>query len=190
MKNLFLVSFMLILSLSSCSTLMISVDRIERNGDRQVMSETKSVNIEGANYSIGLKAYQNPYTEEIDWLLLVSSFYYIPDNGVVLLKLGNNETLYLPINNLHIGEINMPSYGSSTSYKRDYYSSVYSLSENDLKDIAQYGILKIRISSKNVYRERSWKSDALGKYLICCRDIIYQRLMTTSHKKKSLWDEF
>lgn len=188
MKNIIL--FVTMLLFSSCSTLMISVDRIERNGDRQVMSETKSVNIEGAEYSIGLKAYQNPYTQNVDWLLLVSSFYYIPDDGAVLLKLGNNETIYLPINNLNIGEVNMPSYGSSSSYKRDYYSSVYSLSEKDLADIAQYGILKIRISSKNVYRERSWKSDILGKYLIYCKDVIYRRLVTTSLKKKSLWDEF
>lgn len=157
MKNI--VLFVAMLLFSSCSTLMISVDRIEHNGDRQVMSETKSVNIEGASYSIGLKAYQNPYTLNIDWLLLVSSFYYIPDDGAVLLKLGNHETICLPVNNRNVGEVNMPSYGTSTSYKRDYYSSVYSLSEKDLANIAQHGILKIRISSKNVYRERSWESD-------------------------------
>lgn len=84
----------------------------------------------------------------------------------------------------------MPTYGSSTSYKQDYYSSVYSLSEKDLADIAEHGILKIRISSKNIYRERYWKSDVLGKYLINCRDVIYKRLVTTSHRKKSMWDEF
>ena len=56
---------------------------------------------------------------------------------MLLIKLSNSEVMSLPINNLHIGQINQRSYSYSIgnisyftpSRTADYYSAIFALSE-------------------------------------------------------------
>ena len=91
----------------------------------------------------------------------------------MLLKLGNGDIVYLPVNNVHVGKVTMPSYGVTIgtitsitpSTQADYYSSVYELKEEDMNKIDIYGISKIRISNGVEYFDKKYRSNSLGKFL-------------------------
>lgn len=102
----------------------------------------------------------------------------------------------LPINNLHIGQINLPSYSYNignisylTPYRTaDYYSAIFALSDEQFCKIEKYGIIKIRISSHSSYNEKSWGKDKLGKFILKCRKLINSRLRSTTVKR--IYDGF
>lgn len=179
----------------------ISVDRIEYDGRRQVMTTSKDLKLNKVKYSIGLKTFSDEY--KTDWCLYISSFFVIPEDAVVLLKLGNNEVIFLPINNLSVNNISVPNYTpiftdgnvgwiAGTS-KADYYCSIFEISENDLNKIEQYGIIKIRISAlNNSYREKEWfiANEILGKYLTKSKKKILKRLEIDSVKENDIWTDF
>ena len=101
------------LAIALCFTLIslnaqsISVDRIEEDGKRQIMTETKSFYINQSKFHIGLKAFVDQDSE--DWLLLISSYHYLSEDTEVLLKLGNGEIIYLPVNNVRVSKVNSPT---------------------------------------------------------------------------------
>ena len=179
----------------------ISVDRIEYDGSRQVMTTSKDLKLNKVKYSIGLKMFSNEY--KMDWCLYISSFCVIPEDAIVLLKLGNEEVIFLPINNLSVSNISVPNYipiftngnvgwVAGTS-KTDYYCSIFEISENDLYKIEQYGIIKIRISAlNNSYREKEWfiTNEILGRYLTKSKKKILKRLEINSPDKKDIWTDF
>ena len=76
----------------------ISVDRIEADGTNQIMTNTEDFVIGGTKYSFGMKVFESSFSKE--WFLLISSFLYISDYTNVLLKLGNGDIVYLPVNNV------------------------------------------------------------------------------------------
>lgn len=182
-----------ILSINSFAQ-KIEVDRIEDDGSRQLMCSGKKEKLDGKEYNFTVKAYEK--YGDIDWCLLVSSFYYIPNNATLLIKLSNNEIMSLPINNLHIGQINLPSYSYNignisylTPYRTaDYYSAIFALSDEQFCKIEKYGIIKIRISSHSSYNEKSWGKDKLGKFILKCRKLINSRLRSTTVKR--IYDGF
>lgn len=173
----------------------ISVDRIENDGRHQIMTSSKDYSIDGAKYSISMKVYESSY--RTDWCLLISSFYYIPSSAEVLLRLGNDELIYLQCNNVRVGQVTTPGYGIpigsityiSPSKEVDYYSSIYELKPSDLDKIEEYGIKKIRISSGTSYRDKEFSSNTLGKFLKKCRRKIQERL-DNPLEKKGLFDDF
>lgn len=191
-----IIGFVLGLFISlSLSAQKVSVDRIESDGRHQIMTKSKEYTIDDAKYSICLKVYDGARSR--DWCLLISSFYYISSSAEVLLKLGNDEIIYLPCNNLSVGKVTSPGYGIpiggityiSPSQQVDYYSSIYELSIEQMDKIAEYGVKKIRISSGTKYRDRDFISNSLGKFLMKCRKNIQNRL-DNPLKKKSLYDDF
>ena len=114
-----------------------------------------------------------------------------------MLKLGNDDLIYLSCNNVHVGQITTPSYGIpigsityiSPSEEVDYYSSIYELKPSDLDKIDNFGIKKIRISSGTSYRDKEFSSNSLGKFLKKCRKKIRERL-DNPIEKKGLFDDF
>lgn len=158
------------------------------------MCSSKEEKLDGAKYDFLVKAYEKDGI--IDWCLLVSSFNYIPDNAILLLKLGNSDILNIPINNLHIGKINMPSFSymvgnialTSPSGTADHYCAIFSPTSDQWLDIEKHGIIKVRISSHSSFNEKSWKKDKLGKYIEKSRQIIKKRLTTTT--VKSIYTDF
>ena len=196
MKQLLILFATFFISISSYAQL-ISVDRLENDGRRQIMAESMDMLFSGAEYSISLKVYTDDYST--DWLLLVSSFYYIPDNAVVLLKLRNDEVMEFPINNLHVGSVTVPGYSSKVgsvitstpSSEQDYYSSVYVITPEEMDTIQSVGVKKIRISSTayHDYRENSIGAFRLGVYIKSARAAIERRL-SKPLKQKRIWDNF
>ena len=173
----------------------VSLDRMESDGSHQIKTDSKKYTIDDAEYNICLKVFESEYG--LDWCLLLSSFSYIPDEAEVLIKLGNDELLYLPVNNVHVGKVTMPGYSyvigsvisSSPSREVDYYSSLYKLTESDLDNIEKYGIKKIRVSNGVKYRDKEFLGNSLGKFLNKCRKNIVERL-NNPLKKKGLFDDF
>jgi hypothetical protein len=173
----------------------ISIDRMENDGKHQIMTESKNFSIDGIRFQIGMKVYETSYTK--DWVLLISSYNYISNSTEVLLKLGNDEVIYLPVNNVNIGKVTMSGYGvtigsiTSISPARqvNYYSSVYELKEEDMNKIDTYGITKIRISNGVEYLDKTYKNNSLGKFLTKCRKNINKRLEHPL-KSKNLFDDF
>ena len=143
-----------------------------------------------------MKVFESSFSKE--WFLLISSFLYISDYTNVLLKLGNGDIVYLPVNNVHVGKLTtMPSYGvtigSITFYsptkEADYYSSVYGLSTDDLDKIENHKIVKIRFSDGTDFRDKEFESNSLGKFLRKCHKNIQKRI-DNSLKEKSIHDGF
>ena len=194
MKNLILFLSIFFTSINFCFAQKITVDRIEDDGRRQVMCSSKDEKLDGVEYSFSVKAFEKYGI--IDWCLLVSSFNYISDNAILLIKLGNNEVLEIPINNLHISTVHMPSYSYSIgniayhtpSREAEYYSAIFAPTELQWSNIEQYGIIKIRISSRSSYNEKVWKKDKLGKFIAKSRAKIAERLNTT--RVNSIYNDF
>lgn len=170
MKRLLLFVVLSILATSFSFSQKIYCDRIEEDGSRQIMLETKKFTFDDREYNLGLKVFVSQ--DRIDWLLLVSSFSRITESAIVLIKLGNDEVIELPVNNVRVGNIATPAtgihYGSISHYypgdDRDYYSSVYVLTEGVFAVISEYGIKKMRIYDGTEYRDRK-RCDGIADYL-------------------------
>lgn len=173
----------------------ISVDRIENDGRHQIMTKSKEYSIDGAKFNFCIKVLESSSGK--DWLLLVSSYNYIPSSSEILLKLGNDEVIYLPVNNVRVAKVTMPGYGYtigsitafSPSTEVDYYSSVYVLSDIKMDQIDTHGITKIRISDGSKYRDEIFSSNTLGRFLTKCRKNIIKRLKEPK-QQKGLFEDF
>ena len=162
----------------------INIDRIDEDGKRQIMTTSKSIFIKGMEYDACMKVYEKD--NEQDWYLLISSYNHIPNSAEILLKLGNEEIIYLPANNVNIGKVSTPGYaitsGKYTTFlpskNINYYSSIYELSQTNMDKIDTFGITKIRISNGDEYIDRTFTYNYLGKFLSKCREIIAKRLET------------
>ena len=194
MKRLFILSFLFIFAINLFAQ-KISVDRIESDGRHQIMTSSKSYSVEGTNYSFCMKVYES--SEYKDWLLLISSYSYISKASELLIKLGNDEVLYLPVNNVNVGKVTQPGYGYTIgnitsmipSVDVDYYSSVYELTSENINKIDSLGIKKIRFSNGTSYKDKTFEYNSLGKFLGKCYKNILKRLENPL-KKKGLFDDF
>ena len=172
----------------------IETDRIEDDGRRQLMSSEHKEKLDGSEYQFIVKAYEK--YGQIDWFLLIASFRYIPDNAVLLIKLGNGDTISKLVNNRIESEISLPTYTyivgnigvQSGPNKGMYYTALFDFSEEQFQMIEEYGIEKIRISSRSSYNEKTWKKDKLGKFIKKCREKISKKLRNT--RVKSIYDDF
>ena len=172
----------------------VDLDRIESDGRRQLMTETKEFNFAGQKYTIGVKAYVDDYNT--DWLLLVSSYHHISDATIILLKLGNDEIIELPVNNVNVGEVTIPGYGvqigAITTYSPssivNFYSSVYVLTEDIISKIAAKGIKKMRIFDGVDYHDRKHCNN-ISQYLVDGIKNIHKRIKTPPNKK-NIYEDF
>lgn len=179
------IIFLILLHYNCCFAQKISLDRMEDDGRRQLMSSSYKEKLDGAEYSFTIKVFQ--YEEYFDWGLLVSSYNYIPKNAIILLKLDNEDIINIPINSWSESKIDIPStYGYLGTI--NYYTALFELTENEFNLLKDHGILKIRISSRNSFNEKIWKKDKLGRFINKCRDIMTEQFTTT--KVKSIHDDF
>lgn len=194
MKKIF-VLIICVLALSAHAQ-KVDIDRIEKDGRHQIMTTSRDFYVDDAEYRFTMKIYES--AKGIDWHLLISSFSYIPSSAEVLLKLGNEEMMYLPCNNVTTGSVTRPGYGISIirgfteiypSKEKEYYSSIYDLTPEKLDKIAEFGIKKIRISTGVKYRDEVFRGNPLGKFIVRCRKNIQERL-DNPPKNKNLYDDF
>ncbi len=202
MKRLFILTILSLVTIvsSAQSSLfdMISIDRVEADGMRQVMADDLEIGFDGAEYSITLKAYSDG--ESIDWALLFSSFYYIPDNAVVLVKLKDNTVMEFSVDNINVGSVTIPAYShtigstimTEPSREQDYYSAYFVISPEQMDTIVSKRVSKIRITKNAAYeyRENTIGAFQLGYYIQSARKAIEKRLSVPSKDKAKIWDNF
>jgi hypothetical protein len=187
-----------ILFYTSIQSQDISFDRIVNNNSRHIGTKSMEVKIENAKYDFSLAVISNSNSNE--YSLLISSYWMMEDNCVVMLKLGNNQNVKLTANNLNKGQIDMPVYnpiigtptvsGMMTTKKVDYYVSLYSLEDELLNKIKEYGITKIRITFGDSYFEKDWRKDELGRFIGKSHKAIEDQLQKPHISKKSIEEDF
>ncbi len=191
--------YILLSILSSCSVPnKVSFDRVEDGNVRHIGSRSLETKIDNATYSFSLTVFSGSKSRY--YCLLISSLWRIDENSLVLLKIGNGETIKLISDNINKGQVDWPSYspiiggnsysGVLTTKKTDYYVSIYSLDDDVLKKIEEHGVYKIRIEFANSYKEKIWKSDRLGKYLGKAHKLLELQLKRPINSGKSIEQDF
>ncbi len=176
----------------------ITFDRIEKNETRHIGVGKMEIAIEGAKYDFSLTVFSN--SDSKDYCLLISSFWKIEENCLVMLKLGNEDVVKLVANNINVGQVDYPTYspiignssasGVMSTQKVNYYVSLYSLEEDLLAKIAKNGIIKLRVAYGNSYFEKNWQKDRLGRFIKKCHEKLEKQLKETSIPKKSIESDF
>ena len=176
----------------------ISFDRIEKGGIRHIGTKSLEMDLDNVTYNFSLTVFSGANSK--DYCLLISSFSKIEENCIVMLKLGNEEIVKLTANNLNIGQVDYPKYnpiiggttvsGILSNQKVDYYVSIFSLDDDLLNRIEEYGIIKIRVAYFGIYNERSWRKDRLGKYIKRCHLKLEEKLQKYPATIKSIESGF
>ena len=189
---------MLFVLLNACSTTKITWDKIQKDDIRHIGTEGLDMKIDDAFYRFSLTSFSDSNYKE--YFLLINSTSRIENKSVVLLKLGNDETIKLTSDTIKITKVDWPVYnpivGGTRPYtlitkeKVDYYASIYLLKEDVLEKIEQHGILKIRIEYKDTYKEKSWNIDMLGIFIKDCHESIERKLRKSPDTYKSIEDNF
>lgn len=175
-KTLKLFLFIVLVTVinTGCSSSKLNVNSVNESGTRRVQTDSETFKIGGARYDfyIDLYKYRNGITE---YNLGVSSIQDIEMNDVLLLKLGNNETVKLVCSFTNVGEISVPQYspiyggstvsGVITSKNVDYYVGLFVIDPEELDKIEEFGIKKIRIEYKNSFFEQERSSNKLGNHI-------------------------
>ncbi len=196
MKRLFGISLLLFIS---CSVKQkITWDKFKPNNVRHIGAESLKINIDNASYSFTLTVFSSPNSK--NYGLLISSIWKIENNGVFLIKLGNQEIIKLIADNVNIGKVDYPSYmpligsvnnaGILATEKVDYYSSIYFLDNETLSKIEEYGIYKIRIHFIDNYKEQNWKKDILGNYIKRSHELLESQLQKPLLSSTSIERDF
>jgi hypothetical protein len=182
----------------SCSSIKIGRDSNGPYGSRIISTKSTGIKVGDAKYNFYLALF-TPY-ETKKYSLGVSSLYHIKENNLLLLKLGNGETIRLSANTVNAGEVDWPkytpiiggasTYGISTTQKVDYYSSLFDIDIAILDKIEFYGINKIRIEFFNTFHEQSWKSNKLGKYITKSRNKLDEQLNKPYKSQMSIEEGF
>jgi hypothetical protein len=173
-------------------------DNLKEGNIRHIGTNRLEMNINGADYEFSLTLFSGSNYK--NYCLLISSIWKIENNSILMIKLGNDETVKLISDNVNTGQVDYPKYtpiignsqnsGIISTQKVNYYVSIYPLESSLLNKIAHYGIKKIRIAFINTYHERSWKKDKLGKYLNKCHKKIEERLQKPVMKTSSIESGF
>ena len=164
----------------SCSTMKTNVrtivkigsDLIGQNGMRTIITEPVDMEIGEASYKFYMTL--NMSARSRKYYLGVGSTSKIQENDILLLKLGNNETVKLTASAVTVEKVNMPKdltilggkqIGLSINRKVDYYSALFDVDAKVLDEMKSHGIIKMRIEYKDTFFEQSWWSNELGKYI-------------------------
>ena len=164
----------------SCSTMKnnvrtnvkISSDLIGQNGMRKIITEPVEMEIGEASYKFYMTL--NLQVKSKEYYLGVGSTSEIQENDILLLKLGNNETVKLTASAVTVEKVNMPKdltilggkqIGLSINRKVDYYSALFDVDAKVLDGIKNHGIIKMRIEYKDTFFEQNWWKNELGKYI-------------------------
>jgi hypothetical protein len=189
------VAIALCFTLTCLNAQGIFLDRIEEDGIRQIMTQTKSFSIDQSEFNIGLEVFVQQDTKH--WFLMIGSYLYLSQDNEVLLKLGNDEVIHLKVNNVHVGQVNSPTYAVTNDFvttiyeptKKNLYLSTYVLTESDMDKIDLHGIVKIRISLADGFRDKVYRNNTLGKHLTKSRSVI-NNLIKEPNSTKDLYQGF
>ena len=171
----------------SCSTMKTNVrprvkiasDLIVQNGMRKIITEPVEMEIGDASYKFYMT--MNSSARSKKYYLGVGSTSKIQDKDILLLKLGNNETVKLSASAVTVEKVNMPKditilggkqIGLSVNRNVDYYSALFDIDTKVLDGIKNHGIIKMRIEYMDTFFEQNWWSNELGTYLTDSRKTV------------------
>ena len=128
------ILYFLLFILLSCSVpRQVSWDRVENGNVRHIGTKSLEAKIGNATYNFSLTVFSGVSSK--NYCLLISSLWRLDKDNIVLLKIGNGETIKLISNNINKGQVDWPSYspiiggnsysGVLTTKKTDYYTSIY-----------------------------------------------------------------
>lgn len=174
---------------SFCQTIVI--DRIEPDGERQIMSSETYVKIGGVPYAFNLKAYFGD--KGTTWALVSTSEIFASEGGLMLIKLKDGTVIQLHVNNVK----QLEGQTHLTTYHYDYYSetyvtpakdngrfvSLYPMDGEQIYSIQNQGIKKIRIAVGQNYIEQNSGLNKLSRWLSGSFKLIQEQSQKTVHHK-------
>ncbi len=189
----------------SCSTMKTNVkttvkidsDLIGQNGVRKIVTEPVEMEIGDASYKFYMIL--NLLLRSKEYALGVGSTWKMQENDILLLKLGNNETVKLTASFVSVEKVNMPKdltilggkhTGLSINKKVDYYSALFDVDAKVLDGIKNHGIIKMRIEYKDTFFEQNWWSNELGKYIAESRKTVDERSKIPNNATTPIEDGF
>ena len=178
----------------------IYVDRLDPDGNRQIMTTGTKVKIEGYPYTFKLVAFTRGGASQ--WSLVVNSDLFISDYSEMLIKLANDEVIHLWAGKVSVSTFTTPEryitfhYGSiSTTYvdpakEQNHYTSFFPLTEEQIALIEGHSIKKIRISLGPSYLEKDSGLRKLSSWLSKGSKVIKERMQNPMVGPKSITDGF
>ena len=178
----------------------IFIDRLEVNGLRRIMATGTKVDIDGGKYDFTLKAYFGEGASF--WGLAVSSDLFISEDTELLIKLDNDEVIHLHADNAQSSATTTPEHyttyhfgGISETFiepgtERDYYISIFALSEDQVSLLENQAIKKMRISLGSSYLEKSSGLKKLSRWISKSVALIRERSQRPLGVHKSITDGF
>ena len=179
---------------------VITGDYVIPNGLRSISTTGIIVDIGGSKYTFSLNAATGEGGEI--WGLTVGSDIFIAENAELLMKLDNDEVIHLHADQVNVSALTTPEHyttyhigGISETYvepgrERDYYVSIFRLSEDQVSLLKDHAIKKLRISQGQSYLEKSSGLKKLSRWLSKSYALIRERRQTSFGGKNSITDGF
>ncbi len=195
------LSIIFVLTISSVlHAQAISADQLIPSGLRSISTTGITVDIGGGNYRLSLNAASGE-GEEL-WGLVVGSDYYMAENTELLMKMDNYEIIHLVADRVNVSALTTPDHfttyhigGISETFvepggERDYYVSIFRLSDDQVSLLEDHAIKKMRISLGQSYLEKSSGLKRLSRWLSKSVSLIRERRLKPLGDHKSITDGF
>lgn len=199
MKKLFAIILAFTIS-TALYAQAISADRLLPNGLRSISTTGIIVDVSGGKYTFSLNAATGEDGEL--WGVIVGSDIFMTDNAELLMKLDNDEIILLVADHVNVSALTTPDHyttyhigGISETYvepgrEKDYYVSIYKLSEEQVLLLESHDIKKMRISLGQSYLEKASGLKKLSRWLSKSAALIRDRMQKPSAVPKSITEGF
>jgi hypothetical protein len=197
-KSSIIFCFAIFFILPNLNAQKITWDKLKDDNVRHIGAESLEIKIDNATYQFSLTVFSSGNSK--NYALLASSIWKMENDGVLMIKLGNQEAVKLVANNVNKSQIDYPKYnpligggyenGTLSTQKVDYYVSLFPLDLDLFEKFEKYGIVKMRIQFVNTYFESSWKKDTLGKFIKKSYDVIENQLNKPITQKNKIDEDF
>ena len=199
MKKLFAIILAFTIS-TALYAQAISADRLLPNGLRSISTTGIIVDVSGGKYTFSLNAATGEDGEL--WGVIVGSDIFMTDNAELLMKLDNDEIIHLVADHVNVSALTTPDHyttyhigGISETYvepgrEKDYYVSIYKLSEEQIALLESHAIKKMRISLGQSYLEKASGLKKLSRWLSKSATLIRERMQKPQGIHKGITEGF
>lgn len=196
-----LLSFLFVITISTALYAQaVSADLLTPNGYRQISATGIMVDISGGKYTFSLNAATGEGGEL--WGLTVGSDYYMSENAELLIKLDDDEIIHLVADRVNVSTLSTPEHyttysigGISETYvepsrERNYYVSIFRLSNEQVSLLKSHSIKKMRISLGQSYLEKASGLKKLSRWLSNSVTLIRERIQKPEGSHGSITEGF
>lgn len=165
------------------------------DGSRLICTSSKKFHIGETYYNICIDAIA--IDNQKKWILRISSFEYMDEHTEFLIKLGNEEQIFIPVNSVHIDKVIKPGVSFIGNYvavnypasQNNYYQSIFIITENQLNQLFDNKIRKIRLYTGKYYEDAVIKGNRLRNLFVHCIKNINKHLERVPDTK-NIFDNF